>query len=553
MSLIDSLEEYNNSDAYPFHMPGHKRCEGKEFPAFIQDWFRYDITEIDDFDNLHHANGIIKTAMDKTAKLYHSKQSYFLVNGSTCGILAAISAAVPRGGRILMSRGSHKSAYNAVMLRDLDAVYLYSKQCDKLGLDVELSLDAIKKVICESADQDDLEQTLKEDGNSIGGNTTDACKYRKKIDAVFLTSPTYEGISLNIREIAEYLHSKNIPLIVDAAHGAHFGMAGYLPENAVDAGADIVIHSLHKTLPSPTQTAVLHFNSDLISIAKLKRFLGVYETSSPSYPMMAAMECCVDYLLADRKKEWDKFYHLREILSEKLSDLKVIGVLDYFSVHNEFGLTRSQLPEIGKMVIYLRRNNELYDAKWLYDRLRIKYHLQPEFALPQYLLLFMTLMDTEESYERLNKALHEIDEELYHLMSSETKPAMRETPENKRTERADNEQINNEQINNEQINNEQINSEQNINLPSLNHTNIRKLRISEAEECEKLNCQLENAEGKVCGDFVYVYPPGQPLIVPGEVISKHVMDQILGFQEAGFEVHGVSGQEINIIEMIYLN
>ena len=477
--LLEQLKCYAASDTYPFHMPGHKR-----------QWadLALDITEIDGFDDLHHARGILKESMERAAELYHADRTFYLVNGSTCGILAAIFATVKKGGKMLMMRGSHKSAYHAVALREIVPVYLESDMISGLGLDLG---------ICPA-------------------QIIQACEQEEGIEAVFLTCPTYEGISINLREIAEYLHQKEIPLIVDAAHGAHFGMADYLPENAVTQGADLVIHSIHKTLPAPTQTALLHCNGNRVSSMRVEHFLDYFETSSPSYLLMGAMDRCISYLKKEGKAPWERFYQMRKQLSDSLQDLKCIGILDAFAIENPWKLPALRLPEMGKMVIYLKRNN--HGGRWLYDRLRLDYHLQPELSLPGYVLLFFTIADKKEGYDRLRDALYAIDARLQ--SDSLIFEVQNESP------------VPEVQSDSPVPSSAQLFHQEKV-------CRVVRLSIAEAEEAEKQWIYLEEAEGRICGDYVQVYPPGQPFLVPGEEITRECIRQIKEMLEDGYEIRGV--------------
>ena len=224
--LDQALEAYGKSDVYPFHMPGHKRN-----PLPFPEVYGIDITEIDGFDNLHHAEGILKEAQQRAADLYGSAHCYYLVNGSTCGILASICAAVKKRGRILAARNSHKAVYHALFLSELTAEYLYPAVTE-CGIQGQITPRQVE----------------------------DALKKDPETSAVVITSPTYEGVISDIEGIAKVAHVHGIPLIVDSAHGAHLGFGGEFPQNAVRLGADAVIESLHKTLPSFTQTALLHLN-----------------------------------------------------------------------------------------------------------------------------------------------------------------------------------------------------------------------------------------------------------------------------------------------------
>ena len=188
--LIDKLIEYSESDNYSFHMPGHKgNVETLANP------FKYDITEIDGFDDLHEAEDILLRLKKRLALLYGGKEAYILVNGSTGGIHIAISAVLKKGEKILISRNSHKAVYNGVFLNEVECEYIYPQIDEKTGINSGLSAKNVDKIL----------------------------KNDPKIKAVMITSPTYEGITSDISEIAKVVHSYKIPLIVDAAHGAHLG------------------------------------------------------------------------------------------------------------------------------------------------------------------------------------------------------------------------------------------------------------------------------------------------------------------------------------------
>ena len=275
-TLFTLLREYGESDFYPYHMPGHKRKGQGDFDERI---LGIDITEIDGFDNLHQPNGILLDCQRRAAGLYGSDESFFLINGSTCGILSAISAALPVGGHILMARGSHKSAYHAAYLRKLKITYIYS--------DINEKFD-----ICEAVSAADIEKLLDEN--------TD-------IGAVYIVSPTYEGRIADVGAIAETVHKRGIPLIVDEAHGAHLGFADGFAKNSCQLKADIVIHSVHKTLPAMTQTALLHVNGGIVDRDKLRRFLHIYQSSSPSYILMAGIDNAMQMIENEGRKLFADF------------------------------------------------------------------------------------------------------------------------------------------------------------------------------------------------------------------------------------------------------
>ena len=252
MFLKEKLFEYGKGDVYPFHMPGHKRNTGLlPFP----NPFEIDITEIDGFDNMHNAEDVIKDSMDRAARLYHSEHTFYLVNGSTSGILTGICGSTKKGDKILVARNCHKAVYNAIFLNELNPVYLYPQYDEENSIQCGYSAKYIEEMLTKNPD----------------------------VKLVVLVSPTYEGVTSEVREIAEAAHKRGIPLLVDEAHGAHFGFSDRFPENSISQGADIVIHTVHKTLPAFTQTALLHVNSSIVNLERIK-YMSLIHISEPTRP-----------------------------------------------------------------------------------------------------------------------------------------------------------------------------------------------------------------------------------------------------------------------------
>ena len=229
-TLLELLEE---NKKIPMHMPGHKRNTALS-PYLKKLGADVDITEITGFDNLNNACGILKESMEKAANLRKADRAFYLVNGATGGILAAVSALVGNGDKVIVARNCHKSVYNAIELAGAVPVFVLPKVDEKTGIPGD-----IKK--------EDIENEIKTNPDAR---------------LVIITSPTYEGIVSDIKGISEACHKAGIPLLVDAAHGAHLGYGYGFPEDAYTQGADISVESLHKTLPSLTQTAICYCRRD---------------------------------------------------------------------------------------------------------------------------------------------------------------------------------------------------------------------------------------------------------------------------------------------------
>lgn len=464
--IENKLKDLAGSDVYPFHMPGHKRQLRGFFP------YELDITEIEEFDNLHHAEGILLEAQQYAAQMYHSQKAYYLVNGSTCGILAAISAATTRGGRILVARNCHKAVYNAIYLRQLRAEYVYPV-ATHYGIQGQILASDVQKKLEECPD----------------------------IEAIVITSPTYDGLVSDICAIAEIAHAHNATLIVDEAHGAHFGLDEAFPENATSLGADAVIMSVHKTLPAPTQTALLHLCSDRIDAAKVEKFLGIYETSSPSYVLMAGIEQSL-HLAEHAKGTQMKAYadRLHEFRQQTRS-LAVIRVPDKndFTVDEAFGY------DVGKILI---ETNGALSGKELQKILLDGYGLQMEMSSGNYVLAMTSFMDTEEGFKRLVNALQKIDATLIGSKKKEI-----------------------------------------FSPKEIYRQPVKAIEIDEAQESETREVAFSGAEGAICANYIYLYPPGIPVIVPGEVLDRETINVIRSCQKIGLDVEGLpQADRINIVQ-----
>ncbi|MBO4751097.1 MAG: aminotransferase class V-fold PLP-dependent enzyme [Lachnospiraceae bacterium] len=491
--LYDKLREYAEGDDYPLHMPGHKR---RTFGALPKELFSMDITEIPDFDDLHAPEGVIRSLQERVARLYGADESFVLVGGSTAGILSAISTAVPEGGRLLMARNCHKSAYHAAYLRNLNMTYLVPPVLSEFG-------------ICDGIRPEQVEEALTADPN---------------ISAVLIVSPTYEGRIAPVREIAKVVHAHGKILIVDEAHGAHLGLAGY-SENSCQAGADLVIHSVHKTLPAMTQTALLHVNGDRVDRKRLRRFLRIYQSSSPSYVLMASVDNAMALIERDGRRMFEEFYENFMRMTKALGECKHLRIL---AVQDEsqtcFGSQaatvdsartgqeeRLVFQDLGKLLIHAGDSG--LTGQQIYDILREKYHLQLEMAAGEYCLAMFTVGDTKEGYERTTKALLELDHSLQrHGTTSQDGPS---------TARSTSVQ-------------NDCATEWTTNPVPIVHLGLREAWDAPFEEIS-----LEDCEGRIAAEFVNLYPPGTPIVAPGEAFTKEIKEDLKRALSQGLCTRGI--------------
>ncbi len=451
-SLYEKLKEYAKGDHLAMHMPGHKRNEKflKGFPIDI------DITEIDGFDNLHNMQGVLLDTAELAAKIYGATMCYPLVNGSSAGILAAITAEAGAGGCVLMARNCHKSVYHAVQINGLKAYYLYP-DVDEYG-------------ILGGIDAKAVEAELKDKGD---------------IRAVILTSPTFEGVVSDVKEIAEVCHRFEVPLIVDAAHGAHFGFHSRFPKNAVECGADYAVMSLHKTLPALTQCALLAVNDEngMVNLKKVEFCLSLYETTSPSYILMAAIDECLRTIKKGANELFSQFVLKLDALYDALNGLKKLKAI--------------KLDDPSKIVISCRGTN--MTGTQLAEVLRSQFFIEVEMAYTDYVVMIATICDKPNDYERLCSALLSIDERLAPAPAKAILPAPRLVSEKCAKEAV-----------------------------LADETNIKAVSLKEAG-------------GELSAEYVFAYPPGIPLIVPGERIDNNIVSYLNDIQERGTALHSTYG------------
>ena len=507
--LLERLTEYAGSDAYPFHMPGHKRREIPDgIPGGFPDPYGIDITEIDGFDNLHHAEGILKDAMETVAAIYGADRSWYLVNGSTCGILSAVFAATENGGKILTARNCHKAVYHAICLNRLEAEYLYPEEITEFRINGGIRAEDVRKA-------------LEKDAMRCAGNSGDVRGKITKIQAVLITSPTYEGVVSDIRAIADAAHEYGIPLIVDEAHGAHLEYADQchsFPKSALEYGADIVIQSLHKTLPCFTQTAILHVKGKLVDQDRISRYLSMFQTSSPSYLFMAGMERCIRYMDGDGRNEMIRYEKRLERFMERMEGLQVLEVLNR-EICGKYRTVAGWDP--SKIVVSTMRAEDFHGEE-LAETLRRKYHLEMEMTAPEYVIAMTSLMDTEEGFERLGTALLEIDGALRHCVEPEQQ---KEKGESKEKERCETPEA----------------TESKVSHP------VRRMLICEAMDADTERTAFQDTVGKVSAEFVYLYPPGIPIIAPGEVFTDAIVEKIMAYKAAGLLVQGPADPDADVI------
>ncbi len=479
--MDEVLTAYGASDIYPFHMPGHKRQRLGDFtPEEI------DVTEVEGLDDLHHAGGILREGQERLAQVFGADESFYLIDGSTAGILAAVCACCGRGGRVLIGRNCHRSVYHAAYLAEAKLTCIYPDLTD-CGLQGSIRPEQVKEALCRYPD----------------------------VRAVVITSPTYDGVVSDIRAIADIVHARNLPLIVDEAHGAHFGFSDGFPQKAIALGADLCVESLHKTLPAYTQSAALHLKKTgangekyRFDAAKVQRYLDIFQSSSPSYVLMAGLDRCVRmvgedaalYANSDTKKD-SRFGQFEERLPNFYDQRDALNSVRALPSGTDGECQTSGIYARDPSKILISAERAGLNGQQLYELLLKKYRLQMEMAADSYVVALTGIMDTDEGFLRLIKALFEIDG----AADPDTCPAAGDP----------------------------------LDAALLYGPKETRMELAQAMDAEAAALSLCEAAGRISAEFICLYPPGIPILIPGEVIPEELIGALTLCVERGMQLYGI--------------
>lgn len=475
--LFDALMEYVNRDTIPFHVPGHKKGVGmdEEFKKFIgENPLKIDVTVFKLVDSLHHPTGPIKKAQELAADAYGSEASFFSIHGTSGAIQAMVMSVVNDGDKIIIPRNVHKSITSGIILSGAIPVYMQPELDKKVG-------------IAHGVTPETVEATLKSNPDA---------------KAVLIINPTYYGVATNIKKIAEIVHSYNIPLIVDEAHGPHLGFNSKLPMSAIEAGADICSQSTHKIIGAMTQCSLLHVCTNRIDVHKVQQILSLLQTTSPSYVLMASLDCARRQIALHGEELLDKAIELANYARKEIN--KIEG---FYCFGDEiFGRPGCYAMDPTKITITCRDLGITgYDLEMI---LADKYHIQMELADLYNVLAVGSFGDTRESIDALINALKEISSD--YLGKGNRKADFIDFPD----------------------------IPEQVQIPREAFTSI------------KTPVLLKDSVGYISGEFLMAYPPGIPILCPGERITKEIIDYIQELKDVGLYVQGTEDPKVEYINVV---
>ncbi|HDR4727416.1 aminotransferase class I/II-fold pyridoxal phosphate-dependent enzyme [Bacillus cereus group sp. Sample62] len=452
--LYEALTEFKERGPLSFHVPGHKN--GLNFPqeavGEFKDILSIDVTELSGLDDLHSPFECIDEAQQLLADVYEVKKSYFLINGSTVGNLAMILSCCREHDIVLVQRNCHKSIINGLKLAGANPIFLDPWIDEAYNVPVGIHVEIIKEAIE---------------------------KY-PNAKALILTHPNYYGMGMDLEASIAYAHAHKIPVLVDEAHGAHFCLGGAFPKSALAYGADIVVHSAHKTLPAMTMGSYLHINSCLVKEEKVSTYLSMLQSSSPSYPIMTSLDIARFTIARIKENGHDEIVEFLRGFKDELCSIPQIAILQY------------PLQDELKVTVQTRCQLSGYELQSVFEKVGI----YTEMADP-YNVLFILPLQVNKEYM---KAIEMIRGALQYYEVKDKKESIRYTYKGE--------------------------------FSPLPYT------YKQLEGYETKVVSAEEAVGMIAAEMVIPYPPGIPLIMYGERITSEHKEQIMYLEQSGARFQG---------------
>lgn len=475
--LFDALMEYHNRNTVPFHVPGHKRGVGMDpkFRDFVgTNVLSIDVTVFQLVDSLHHPTGPIKEAMKLAADAYGSDMAFISIHGTSGALQAMVMSVVGDGDVILVPRNIHKSITSGIILSGAVPVFMQPEIDKNIG-------------IAHGVTPETVEKSLRE---------------HPEAKAVLIINPTYYGVATDIKKIADIVHSHNIPLIVDEAHGPHLGFNDRLPVSALAAGADMCAQSTHKIIGSMTQSSFLHVKGDRIDINRVQQIMNLLQTTSPSYPLMASLDVARMQIATKGRELLDYAIDLLTYARQEIN--KIPGL---YSFGNEIiGQPGVHAIDPTKLVITCKGLG--LTGYELDHMLADDYHIQLEMSDLYNALAVGSFGDTKESIDAVLKALREISSKYYG-----SRPVKGDC----------------------------------LDIPSIPE---RALNPRQAFNASKKSIPLKESAGNVSSEFLMAYPPGIPILCPGEIITKEIINYVQALKDCNLYVQGTEDPSVETIKVV---
>ncbi len=382
--LLDALSASAHKVHAPFYAPGHKRGQGIPIPLvelFGASVFRADLPELPDLDNLFAPQGVIQEAQELAAAAFGADQTWFLVNGSTAGVMAAILATCGAGEKIILPRNIHQSAIAGLILSGAIPVFINPEYDLANNLAHSITPAAVTKALQQHPDA----------------------------KAVMVVYPTYHGVCGDLKAIAQIVHQHNIPLLVDEAHGPHFVFHPDLPDSALSVGADLTVQSTHKVLGAMTQASMLHIQGNRVDHQKISKALQLLQSTSPSYLLLASLDAARQQMALHGQQLMTRTLKLATQARNQISKIPGISVLEHIKTPGFFALDKTRLTvKVAELGLSGFEVDEIFDQQL---------GITAELPTLQHLTFIISLGNTEFDIQQLVQAFHKISADNYSAKS----------------------------------------------------------------------------------------------------------------------------------------
>lgn len=477
--LIDALKACTTRSHAPFYTPGHKHGAGIS-PLLTdligKDVFRADLTELAELDNLFTPQSVILAAQELAAEAFGAEKTWFLVNGSTCGIEAAILATCRMGEKIILPRNVHSSVISGLILSGAIPIFINPVYNSDLDIAYSITPEALKAALVQHPDT----------------------------KAVLIVYPTYNGICGNLPAFVHLTHQYNIPLIVDEAHGAHFHFHSQLPISALTAGADLTVQSIHKTLGAMTQASMLHFQGKRIDIDRVNKALQLVQSTSPSFILLASLDAARQQMAIHGEKLMSQTLYLAEEARIKINQIPGLStpLINSKKSPGFMDLDQTRLTvNVSKIKFTGFASEEILDKK---------FHVTPEFSSWQNLTFIISLGNTKTDIQKLIQGLNNLTHVI--PLTSECQPC-------------------------NNINDAMIASIISISPREAFFANSEVIPIAETQE-------------RICAEIICPYPPGIPVLMPGEIITKSALEYLQEIQDMGGFISGCADETLQTVKVV---
>jgi arginine decarboxylase len=476
--LLTALSQSAQRKHAAFYAPGHKQGQG--ISQNMQDLigkqvFLADLPELPELDNLFAPEGAIAAAQELAAETFGATKTWFLINGSTSGIIAAILATCGMGEKIILPRNIHQSAIAGLILSGAIPIFVNPEYDPQEGLAYNVTPDAVKQALQRHPDT----------------------------KAVMMLHPTYQGVCSDLKAIAELTHSYQIPLLVDEAHGAHFAFHTDLPPSALSLGADLTVQSTHKTLSAMTQSSMLHIQGNRVCSQRISKALQLVQSTSPSYLLLASLDAARQQMALAGKELMSQAIALATKASNEIAEIPHLSVLN---------------PEIQPGLRYLDPTRLTINLSQLGitgfaadEILHQQLGVTCELPLLQHLTFIISVGNTKEDIQQLIEACLILSHQPSAI--SHQSSAISDYP---------------------------------------SYLNLDPVKVSPRQAYFKSTetMPIEQASDRLCGELICPYPPGIPLLMPGEVITLEVVKYLKQIVAAGATITGCNDPYLQTIQTL---